>query len=287
MRRTPRRWRLGARHRRARSDHAARHRGRFLIAVTRGRRRGAECRADRQLGARERGDGDRDDHRIRLPRVERDRRRRGDRLVHVRLDRHPDRRSRPAQEAGRSRDHARLGQPVRVRQHRARRHGRRLAAAARAARPRPGPRQPDVRPAAGRHQRPLRRAHRVQRHRRRRLRGRVPRLRARPGRVRPGPGGRPVLHPAGTRRGRDLHRPGPPGHPGDDHARGGRELRADAAVGGPAARLQRPRQRPRARPAGERVRDEDLPRHHVLRLLGRPDQAEHPGRVGGRGPRAS
>ena len=51
----------------------------------------------------------------------------------------------------------------------------RLAAAARAARPRPGPRQPDVRPAAERHQRPLRRAHRLQRHRRRRLRGRIPR----------------------------------------------------------------------------------------------------------------
>ena len=221
---------------------------------------------------------------IRPSRVERDRRRRGHRLVHLGLDRHADRRPRPGQLAGRPGHHPGRGQPVGLRHDRAGRHRRELAAGACPRNVALDPGNPHVLPAARRHPGPVRRAHRLQRHRRGRLRGRVPDVRAGPGRGRAGPRRRPVVHPAGTRGRRHVQLPRQAGHPGDDHAREGRELRPDAAVGRPAARLQRPGQRPGPGPAGARGRDEDLPGHHVLRLLGRPDQAEHPGRLAGPGP---
>ena len=163
----------------------------------------------------------------------------------------------------------------------------RLAAGARAARRRARPGPPAVLPAAVRQPGQVRRGDRLQRHRGRRVRGRVPGVRARRRRGRHGPRHRPVLHPAGTRRGRQVQLRRQARHPGDDHPRRGRELRPDPALGQPAARLQRPDQRPRAGPAGARGRDEDLPGHHVLGLLGRPAAPGHPGRVGGPGPRPS
>ena len=53
---------------------------------------------------------------------------------------------------------------------------------------------------------------------------------------------RPVLHPAGTRGGRRVQLQRQARYPGDDHPRGGRQLRPDAGLGEPARRLQRPGQ---------------------------------------------
>ena len=63
------------------------------------------------------------------------------------------------------------------------------------------------------------------------------------------------------------------------------ELRAPAAVGRPAAGLQQPRQRPDDGPAHQGRGARAVPRHPLLRLLGRPPAPDHPRGLAGSGSR--
>ena len=95
---------------------------------------------------------------------------------------------------------------------------------------------------------------------------------------------RPVLHAAGGGRRHPIHRCREAIRPGADPPRPRRQLRADASVAGPAAGLQRPDQQPGAGPSGEGRRHEGVPRHPLLRLLGRSTAPGHPRRLAGPGP---
>ena len=176
--------------------------------------------------------------------------------------------------------------PSAERHHPGREPVRRLAARAGGQQRRAGSGQPDVRAAAAGHPGAVRAAHRLERHRRRRVRRGVPDVRPRSGRGRHGASARTCPSPR-------RNSPPEPSSPTTASSRarctimrenGANYVRMRLWVNPPPG-LQQPGQRPGPGPQRARGRDEDLPGHHVLRLLGRPAAPGHPGRLAGPGPR--